>query len=148
MSKLEFRDTHVSDIESLFEVRARTRQNPLSRQELSQLGITPQSTAAALNSGDTISVVCVDHRRVVGFCTGDVQTGEILVLAVLPAYEGRGIGKRLLNQVVERVLSGGASRVWLAAAADPLVRAHGFYRALGWRPTGDKAANGDEILEL
>ena len=49
-----------------------------------------------------------------------------------PIYEGRGVGY---------------GRVWLAAAADPTVRAHGFYRSLGWRPTGELPPSGDEILE-
>jgi hypothetical protein len=38
--------------------------------------------------------------------------------------------------------------VWLAANPDPAGRAHGFYRALGWRPTGEMQHGGDEILVL
>jgi len=67
---------------------------------------------------------------------------------VLPDYEGRRIGTRLLDYVVARLRKAGSPRLWLAAAADPTVRAHGFYRALGWRATGERTANGDEILEL
>lgn len=148
MSDLEFRDTLLSDIDALFEVRGRTRQNPLSRSDLAQLGITPQSTAAALNRGTLVGSVCTSNARVVGFCSGDVNTGEILVLAVLSDFEGHGIGRQLLTRVVSRLQTAGAQRLWLAAAADPTVRAHGFYRALGWRPTGERIDNGDEILEL
>ncbi len=93
--------------------------------------------------------MCMHDTRLVGFCTGDVRSGEILVLAVLPDYEGHGVGKRLLARVVDYLQKAGAKRIWLAASADPTVRAHGFYRALGWRPTGQRLADGDdEILEL
>jgi ribosomal protein S18 acetylase RimI-like enzyme len=148
MSWFEFRETQLTEVEALFEVRARTRQNPLSRAALAQLGITPESTAADLRSGKIAGYVCTCDSHVVGFCSGDVGSGEVLVLAVLPDYEGRGIGKQLLSHVVARLIGGGMQRVWLAAAADPTVRAHGFYRALGWRPTGESTSNGDEILEL
>jgi hypothetical protein len=37
--------------------------------------------------------------------------------------------------------------VWLAANPDPAGRAHGFYRSLGWRPTGEMQHD-DEILVL
>jgi ribosomal protein S18 acetylase RimI-like enzyme len=146
--ELEFRETQLTDLEALFELRGRTRQNPLSREELAQLGITPQSSARDLTAGNICGSVCTHDSRIVGFCTGDMHTGEILVLAVLPDYEGHGVGKQLLLRVVDRLKAAGAERIWLTASADPTVRAHGFYRTLGWRPNGERMANGDEILEL
>ena len=71
-----------------------------------------------------------------------------MVLAVLPDFEGLGVGRRLLSFVVGWLRAMGAQRVWLAASSDPGVRAHGFYRSLGWRPNGERLDNGDEILEL
>lgn len=70
------------------------------------------------------------------------------MLAVLPEHEGRGVGRRLLGEVVGEMRTRGHRRVWLAASPDPAIRAHGFYRAQGWRPTGQVDAIGDEILEL
>jgi ribosomal protein S18 acetylase RimI-like enzyme len=145
---LEFRDTRITDVDQLFEVRASTRQNPLSRADLAELGITPETTSSALSNGSIVGSVCIAQDRVVGFCSGAIDTGEVLVLAVLPDYEGRKIGTRLLDLVAARLRKAGARRLWLAASADPTVRAHGFYRALGWHPTGEQTANGDEILEL
>lgn len=143
-----FRDTRVTDIDALFEVRAHTRQNALTRADLAALGITPDSTAQALERGTIVGSVCTCEDRVVGFCSGNPHTGEVLVLAVRPEFEGRGIGQQLLARVVGRLQGAGRTRVWLAAAADPTVRAYAFYRALGWRPTGEHTDTGDDILEL
>jgi ribosomal protein S18 acetylase RimI-like enzyme len=146
--ELQFCETRSTDVEALFEVRAATRQNPLSRDALARLNITPESTARDLASGRAKGWVCMHQSRVVGFCTGDSHTGEVLVLAIRRDYEARGIGRELLLRVVGSLHTAGARRIWLAAASDPTVRAHGFYRALGWRPNGEHTENGDEILEL
>jgi GNAT superfamily N-acetyltransferase len=79
---------------------------------------------------------------------GDSGKGEVLVLAMLPDFEGRGIGATLLSRVVEWLRSFNPARVWLSASSDPATRAYGFYRAAGWRPIGEIDTNGDEILVL
>jgi GNAT superfamily N-acetyltransferase len=143
---LTFRETRVTDIEQLFDVRAATRENPLSREALAELGITPESTAADLLSGRIKGWVCVHESGVVGFCSGHLESREVLVLAVLPEFEGQGIGKQLLERTVDWLRSEGAGRIWLSASPNPLRRAHGFYRAQGWQPTGERTPFGDEIL--
>jgi ribosomal protein S18 acetylase RimI-like enzyme len=145
---LDFRETRSTDIEALFEIRALTRENAFSRESLAELGITPASVAAGFSGGLLKGWVCSHGSRIVGFCTGHAETGEVLVLAVLPQYEGLGIGKRLLAQVVEALRAAGCTRIWLAASATPTVRSYGFYRALGWRPNGERTEIGDDILEL
>jgi ribosomal protein S18 acetylase RimI-like enzyme len=145
---LIFRKALVSDIERTFTVRGQTRQNPLSKDDLARYGITPESLAAGMASKAIDGWVCLDEADLVGFCNGDNTTGEVLVLAVLPAYEGKGIGKRLLSNVVQQLRALGFKVPWLAASPDSRIRAYGFYRGLGWRPTGRSLKNGDQILEL
>lgn len=145
---LVLRHTQLRDIDACFSVRGRTRENAISREQLAAIGITPQSSAAGLESGRVKGWVGKDDGQVVGFCSGDAGTGEVLVLAVLPEYEGRGVGRRLLAEVIRELRARGHGRVWLAASADPAHRSHGFYRAQGWRPTGEVDAVGDEILVL
>jgi ribosomal protein S18 acetylase RimI-like enzyme len=144
---LTFRRAQPRDIPDMFELRGRTRENPVSREELAALGITPESTVESMVSGRTTSWVCVHDESLVGFSTGDHPSGEILVVAVSPDFEGKGIGKRLLHAVAESLQTGGCIRLWLAASSDPRSRSHGFYRCLGWVPTGQTDSNGDEILE-
>jgi len=142
------RETHLDDIESLFSVRERTRENAIPRELLAAIGITPASVAASLEAGRLISYVCEDGSSIVGFCSGDPSTGELLVLAVLPAYEARGVGKELLGRVVGALRDVGQKELWLAASPDATSRAHGFYQAQGWRASGTHDENGDEILLL
>jgi ribosomal protein S18 acetylase RimI-like enzyme len=91
---------------------------------------------------------CVDDSRVVGHCEADTATGEVLGLSVLADYQNRGIGRRLLSLIVGCLRVARASRVWVAAPADSSHRAYGFYRAVGWVPTGERNSDGSEILEL
>jgi GNAT superfamily N-acetyltransferase len=145
---LVFRETLPSDIEGLFSVRARTRENAMSKEGLASIGITPDSIAEQMATGRLRGWVCLDSSTLVGFCNGDAEDGEVLVLAVLPDYERRGIGAGLLARVVDWLRSVGCNAIWLAASPDTRGRAHGFYRSLGWRPSAEKDKNGDEILLL
>jgi L-amino acid N-acyltransferase YncA len=70
------------------------------------------------------------------------------VLALLPEWEGRGIGKSLLQMMVADLAKLGFRRLFLGCSSDPTVRSYGFYRYLGWKSTGTFDANHDEVLEL
>lgn len=144
--ELIFRETLPSDVEELFSVRARTRENPISKEELALLGINAQAIADNLASGRIKGWLCSHDSRLVGFCNGDAETGEVLVLAVLPEYECKGIGTRLLACVVDGLKTSGFNTLRLAASPDSRTRAHGFYRSHGWRPNGEIDENDDEIL--
>jgi GNAT superfamily N-acetyltransferase len=146
--ELMIRETQPGDIEDMFSVRARTRQNSISKERLAAYGVTSESSAANMASGNVKGWACFDGSRLVGFCNGDRTTSEVLVLAVLPEYEGMGIGKRLLSHVVKWLCSVSSAQPWLAASPDPTIRAHGFYRSLGWSHNGKVLDNGDEILQL
>ncbi|WP_255989057.1 GNAT family N-acetyltransferase [Chitinolyticbacter albus] len=139
------RETQLADLPELFRVRAATRENALSVDYLATLGITPESAARSMASGESRGWLCEIDGRIVGFASGDRSSGEMLVLAVLPEYEGRGIGRALLQRVRDWLADCGCPRVWLAANPDPAGRAHGFYRRCGWQPLGEYS-NGDEIL--
>ena len=71
----------------------------------------------------------------------------MLVVACYPEFEGRGIGKALMHEVHEWLWSFDHAEIWLWSDPDPGIRAHGFYRKLGYAPTG--AVKGrDEMLRL
>lgn len=145
---LTYRAAGPADAEACVALRGRTRQNAVSRERLAELGITPESWAEDTRSGRLPGHVCLDAEQLVGYCFGDAASGEIVVLALLPEHEGRGIGRHLLGLMVQTLREAGHPRLFLGCARDPATRSHGFYRHLGWRPTGEFDALGDEVLEL
>ena len=49
--------------------------------------------------------------------------------------------------VVESLHAAGTTRIWVSAPPDPNLPAYGFYRAVGWVPTGEHRSDSSEILE-
>ncbi len=139
---------HPEDAAEFVRLRGLTRENAVSSARLAGLGITAASWADDMRRGLLRGWVARHGSAIIGYCFGDVQTGEVVVLALLPAAEGLGLGRRLLDEVVGALGRAGHRRLHLGCAADPAVRSYGFYRHLGWRSTGQFDALGDEVLEL
>jgi len=137
----------VEDVAATFSVRTSTVENAITMERLeSDYAITPQSLADAMGD-DVKGWVCTDCGRIVGFAMGNHTTAEVLVVAVRPEYEGRGIGKKVLALVRDWLFSAGHKEIWLLATPDPRLRAYEFYRLHGWRGTG-KIVGEDEIMVL
>jgi ribosomal protein S18 acetylase RimI-like enzyme len=128
---ISFRELEPSDMEAVFDVRVKTWHNPNGAAELHHMGITPESVVASMRSSHR-GWVAQDGNRVVGFTMGNRQTGEMWVIAVLPDYENRGIGRRLLSLVEDWLCAAGWQEIWLTTDTDDGFRAVGFYRRLGW----------------
>ena len=142
---LEFRPALPDDAAECMVVRGKTRQNAAW---LGSIGITTASWAESIRSGSLPGHVCLADGRIVGFCFGLRATGEIQVIALLPAFENRGIGRALLERTSNELARLGHARLFLSCNPDPASRSHGFYRRLGWRSTGQFDQFGDEILEI
>jgi GNAT superfamily N-acetyltransferase len=148
MTLPQYRPALPSDAKECIELRGKTRENAVSSVHLASLGITIESWGKSIQESRVSGHVSVDGGRIIGYCFGDKRTGEVLVLALLPEYEGRGIGRALLARVVADLRSIGFQRLFLGCSKDSAHRSYGFYRHLGWRPTGAFDAHADEILEL
>lgn len=129
-------------------LRGLTRENAVSEERLRTLGITAESWARDIRSEQLRGIAAFAEDQVTGYCFGNSRTGEVVVLAVRPAFEGQGVGKQLLLAVVELLRTHGHSRLFLGCSPDATVRSHGFYRHLGWRSAGTLDPLGDEVLEL
>jgi ribosomal protein S18 acetylase RimI-like enzyme len=145
--KIEFRDVKPQDFERCIEIRGMTRDNPVPAEILKEFGVTKETWVPLVRDKRIVGVVAEYKHEVIGFCSGDVNTGEVLVLALLPEYEGHGLGKNMLALVTDKLFSFGMDKLWLAASPNPEIRAHGFYRHLGWLPAGVIDKNRDEVLE-
>ncbi len=138
----------AADAPECVRLRGMTRENAVPQERLRAYGITAESWAEDIRSGRLPGWVARTDGQLAGYCFGESQTGEVIVLALLPQAEGQGLGKRLLQLVVDDLRSHGHDRLFLGCSPDPRVRSHGFYRHLGWKVTGEIDGHGDEILAL
>ena len=143
---MNFREMRHDDISAVLKLRTSTRENRMTMAELADLGITPESVSEALNV-KTKGWVCENEQRILGFTVGDGNSGEMLVVAVLPEAEGQGIGRQMMVFVQDWLFSKGHQELWLMENPDPAIRAYSFYRKLGWVPTGE-FRNGEQVLKL
>ncbi len=144
---LNYRAATPDDVAACVDIRGRTRENAVSAQRLSALGITVASWSDDVRDGSLPGHVCLADGEMVGYCFGEARSGEVVVLALLPAFENLGIGKELLSRVIETLTGHGFTRLFLGCSSDPASRSYGFYRHLGWHSTDTFDARGDELLE-
>ena len=128
---MSFCEIIATDILALFFFRTRTRENTYTLEELAALGITEQSVTERLSSSHK-GWLCENDGFVVAFCMAERVTGELWVIAVLPQYEGRGIGNKLMGLAEEWLWATGCTRAWLMTDVDANRGAYGFYRRRGW----------------
>lgn len=145
---IEYKSAPSQMVGEYIELRGQTRENSITADTLRSYGITAESWAKDIESGQIRGFIALSVAHMVGYCFGDLKTGEVLVLAVMPSHECQGIGQRLLALTVEVLKDYGHIRLFLGCSPDPKVRSYGFYRQLGWQSTGALDTHGDEILEF
>src|SRR5438445_13629309 len=96
-------------------------------------GDDKESVAQFLARNPGLSRVATDGSRMVGggVCCRDGRRGHISHLAVDPAYQGRGLGKRLLDECLEGLRRAGVQRVIILVAHDNR-RGTKFWENRGW----------------
>ncbi|MBM3546115.1 MAG: GNAT family N-acetyltransferase [Alphaproteobacteria bacterium] len=91
--------------------------------------------------GKSFCFVAAVGERVVGFASGgprqhstDLTRGEVYALYVLPGFQGRGVGRRLVWDSFDRMLELGMNegRIWTLREN---AAARGFYQAIGGAQT-------------
>lgn len=142
-----YRDAIPDDMAACLDLRGKTRENAISVEELKTAGVTLESLQHRVSTGSLLGYVCLFDNKIVGYCMGDKNIGRVVVLALLPEYENKGIGKTLLNKMAECFKSLGFTRIFLGCSPDQQVRSYRFYRHLGWQSTGTFDHRQDEILE-
>ena len=138
----------VEDLPEVFAVRVSTIENAITMAELEEwYGLTPETLAEAMQDA-VRGWVCEIDRKIVAFVMGDKASGELTVLAVLPEFERRGIGKQLLKKVQDWLFSAGHKELWLLTTPNPDFRAYGFYQSQAWVPSGEIVDEEDEKFVL
>lgn len=129
------------EAELLFRLRTAVRENHQSRAELAALGITPESVAAMLRDEGRHAawIAWTGPQEAAGFAMADAAEATLFALFVRPGFEGRGIGRRLLEAAEAWLAARGCAEARLLTGAAPGLRAPGFYRHLVWVEDGTAA---------
>ena len=136
--KKTIRLAEQADIPAIFAIRTSVRENHLSHQQLTEMGITPDAIRQAMEAAPCVWVAEVEGVTV-GFSMADAEDGCVFAAFVLSEFEGLGLGRSLMARAEDFLFQHHPS-IWLETAENS--RASGFYRNLGWQavanlPEGD-----------
>lgn len=92
--------------------------------------------ARMIADADTVTLVTRDGLRIAGFAAmtfGD-ERAHLVLLAVRPPYQRRGIARRLVNWLVDSATTAGVASIHVEVRASNAA-AFAFYRAAGFAET-------------
>src|SRR5206468_11084021 len=104
---IKTREFSISDYDAALELWQRVEGLEIAE------GDDRRGVAQFLARNPGLSRVAIDGSAIVGvaLCGHDGRRGHIYHLAVDPAYQGCGLGKRLLNECLDGLRSAGVKRV-------------------------------------
>jgi GNAT superfamily N-acetyltransferase len=126
---MKFRAATTADITDMHVVRVAVLENRLSNPAL----ITPQDYEDFITHRGK-GWVCEVDGRIVGFAIVDMVDHNVWALFVQPEYEGKGIGRKLHDIMMDWYFDQTDTTIWLGTA--PGTRAEQFYRKAGWKEVG------------
>ena len=131
---MTFREALLTDIPQIQLVRNSVKENMLSNPDL----VSDKDCEEFLNVRGK-GWVCEENKSVVGFSIADLKDDNVWALFVQPNFEGRGIGKKLQELMLDWYFSTSKTKIWLGTA--PGTKAEKFYLSSGWRITGTHGKN-------
>lgn len=144
MDAIALREASGDDIAGIFRVRTSVTENPISAERLERMGVKRANDGGAALELCAKVWVAEQRRQIVAFSIAHQKSSSIFALFVLPEYESRGLGSRLLYAASEWLWDNGADIVWLTT--QPNTRAARFYEQFGWTCSGLEA-NGELRFE-
>ena len=132
---IDIRIAVPSDMDAMARIRTSVRENHMSVEGMAAVGITPASVLEMLATTSRGWMASIDQVPA-GFAIANAAKATVFAMFVHPDYEGRGIGKRLLAETESWLFAQGCDEIWLDTGQEPKIRAHGFYRRLGWILSG------------
>lgn len=129
-------------MDAVFHIRTSVRENHLSLEQMATMGITPEAIREAI-AAEPCAWLAEADGKAVGFAMVDAEEGCVFAVFILPEWEGRGLGRRLMAEA-EASLFRRHETIWLET--DGRSRASGFYTHLCWKPAVNYE-NGDVRFE-
>jgi len=126
---MTFREAKVADIPQIQMVR-----NDVKENRLSSPGLVTDNDCEDYITRRGKGWVCESGNCIVGFSIVDLEDHNVWALFIEPRYEGKGIGRKLHDKMIDWYFAQTDVAIWLGTAPD--TRAEAFYRKAGWREVG------------
>lgn len=132
---MNFRQAIPEDIPQIQIVRNSVKENQLSNPNL-----IPDNLVEEFITKRGKGFVCEKDDKIVGFSIVDFVENNVWALFLLPEFEGKGIGKKLHQLMLDEYFSKTKETIWLSTEANS--RAETFYKKQGWKNAG---LHGNEV---
>ena len=141
--KIQTREFTIEDYEAAVELWKRVEGLDIAE------GDDRESIRRFLKQNRGLSRVATDGLTMVGaaLCGHDGRRGYIYHLAVDPTYQGRGLGKRLVNECLEGLRGLGLQRANIMVAKDN-PRGREFWSKCGWEELDGAIGMGIDLQKL
>ncbi len=129
-----FREATVNDIDKYMVVRMAVKENVLNNPAL-----VPRQDNVDYLTKYGKGWVCEIEGQIVGFSIVGLVQRNVWALFVMPAFEGKGIGGKLHDIMIEWYFSQTGETIWLGTAHG--TKAATFYKKRGWIENGTHGTN-------
>jgi N-acetylglutamate synthase len=138
--KIEIREFSINDYDAAIQLWQRVEGLEIAE------GDDRKGIAQFLARNQGLSRVATDGSAIVGvvLCGHDGRRGHIYHLAVDPAYQGRGLGKRLLDESLADLRRTGVKRV-IIMVADDNASGRQFWKRSGFEEISGAIAMGIDL---
>jgi ribosomal protein S18 acetylase RimI-like enzyme len=138
--KIEIREFSINDYDAAIKLWQRVEGLEIAE------GDEREGIAQFLARNPGLSRVATDGSAIVGvaLCGHDGRRGHIYHLAVDPAYQGRRLGKRLLDESLGGLRQAGLKRV-IIMVADDNPSGREFWKRCGWEEIPGAIAMGIDL---
>ena len=126
---MNFRQAIPEDIPQIQIVRNSVKENQLSNPNL-----IPDDLVEEFITKRGKGFVCEKDDKIVGFSIVDFVENNVWALFLLPDFEGKRIGKKLHQLMLDEYFSKTKETIWLSTEANS--RAEIFYKKQGWKNAG------------
>ena len=139
-SAIQTREFSIDDYDAAVELWKRVEGVEIAE------GDDKESVAIFLARNPGLSRVARDGSAIiaVALCGQDGRRGHIYHLAVEPTYQGRGIGRRLVDECLDGLRRAGLERAIILVANDN-PPGHEFWRRCGWEDLPGAMAMGIDL---
>ena len=132
---MNFRQAIPEDIPQIQIVRNSVKENQLSNPNL-----IPDELVEEFITKRGKGFVCEIDDKIVGFSIVNFVENNVWALFLLQEFEGKGIGKKIHQLMLDEYFSKTKETIWLSTEANS--RAETFYKKQGWKNAG---LHGNEV---